>query len=68
MSGQRLIEGCVRNPWNNLTVGKKNLVGLIKECYEQNVFSHYVYLVYIYQEDLASNNLQRLICHKAQLN
>ena len=28
----------------------------------------YLYLIYMYKEDLALNNLQWLICHKTQLN
>ena len=27
-----------------------------------------IYLIYIFKEDLALNNLQWLICHKTQLN
>ena len=28
----------------------------------------YIYIVYMYKEDLALNNLQWLICHKTKLN
>ena len=28
----------------------------------------YIYLIYMYKEDLALNNLQGLICHKIQPN
>ena len=27
---------------------------------------NYIYLIYLYEEDLALNNLQWLICHKIQ--
>ena len=37
---------------------------LSKKC----VYKSYIYLIYMYKEDLALNNLQRLICHKTQLN
>ena len=39
-----------------------------KNCYLQNVFSNPIYLIYMYKEDLALNNLQWLICHKTQTN
>ena len=29
---------------------------------------NHIYLIYMYKEDLALNNLQWLICHKAQPN
>ena len=29
---------------------------------------NHIYLIYMYKEDLALNNLQWLICHKTQLN
>ena len=29
---------------------------------------NHTYLIYMYKEDLALNNLQWLICHKIQLN
>ena len=29
---------------------------------------NHIYLIYVYKEDLASNNLQWLICHKTQPN
>ena len=37
--------------------------GLIK-----NVISHYAFMNHMYKEDLALNNLKRLICHKTQPN
>ena len=39
-----------------------------KKCYQQNVFTNHINLIYIYRYDLALNNLQRLICHKTQPN
>ena len=41
---------------------------LIKKCYLQNVFTNHIYLIYMYEEDLALNNQQWLICHKTQPN
>ncbi len=35
---------------------------------EQNVFTNHIYLIYMYKEHLALNNLQWLICHKTQPN
>ena len=32
------------------------------------MFVNHIYLIYKYKEDLALNNLQRLICHKAKQN
>ena len=32
------------------------------------VYKSYVLNIYMYKEDLALNNLQRLICHKTQQN
>ena len=32
------------------------------------VYKSYIYLIYMYKEDLALNNLQWLICHKTQPN
>ena len=34
----------------------------------KNVFTNPIYLIYMYKEDLALNNLQWLICHKTQPN
>ena len=34
--------------------------------YLQNEFTNHIYLIYMYKEDLALNNLQCLICHKAK--
>ena len=38
------------------------------KCYQQNVFTNHIYLMYMYKEDLALNNLQWLICHKTKPN
>ena len=32
------------------------------------MFTNHIYLIYMYKEDLALNNLQWLICHKTQQN
>ena len=32
------------------------------------MFTNHIYLIYMYKEDLALNNLQWLICHKTQPN
>ena len=55
------------NTWNHLTVcKKKTLVNL--RMSSKNVFINYIYLIYVYKQDLALNNLQWLICHKTQPN
>ena len=36
----------------------KNELRVVKECYVQNVNKSYVYLIYVYRQDLALNNLQ----------
>ena len=48
------------NTWNHLrfVTVVKNEIWLIQECYLQNVFTNHIYLVYLYEEDLALNNLQ----------
>ena len=51
-----------RNTFSHLTVQKKS------ECYPQNVFANPIYLIYMYKEDLALNNLQWFICNKSQPN
>ena len=47
---------------------QKNNLRLIQNCYQQNVFTNYIYSIYLYKEDLALNNLQWLICHEIQTN
>ena len=46
----------------------QNKLKLIQKCYLQNVFTYHIYLIYMYKDDLALNNLQWLICHKNQPN
>ena len=58
----------ITNLETNLTVCKNNELGLVQKCYQQNVFTNHIYLIYMYKEDLALNNLQWLICHKTQQN
>ena len=41
--------------------------GLFKNCYLQTIHLQIIYLVYMYKQDLVSNNLHGLICHKTQL-
>ena len=56
------------NTLNHLTVCKKKkraqvcLRMLSTKC----VYKSYVYLIYMYKENLSLNNLQWLICHKTQ--
>ena len=40
-------------------------LGLFKNV---NMFINHIYLIFMYKEDLALNNLQWLICHKTQPN
>ena len=44
--------------------GKKN----VKMLSTNSVFTNYIYLIYMYKQNLALNNLQWLICHKTQPN
>ena len=56
-----------RNTWNNLTVSEKMNSGSFKRViYKMCLQITYIYLIYMYKEDLALNNLQWLICHKTQ--
>ena len=32
------------------------------------MFTNYMYLIYMYKQDLTLNNLQGLICHKTKTN
>ena len=56
------------NTWNHLTVCKRNELRFVLKCYQQNVFTNHIYLIYMYEEDLALNNLQWLICYKTKSN
>ena len=40
--------------------------GSFKMGYQQTIWLQTIHLIYIYQQDLALNNLQGLICHKTQ--
>ena len=44
----------------------KNALRLVYKCYLQNMFTNHLYLIYMYKEDFALNNLQWLIYHKTQ--
>ena len=55
--------------WNylNKCKKKKKSSGLFKiDIYKMSLQIIYIYLIYIYKQDLALNNLPCLICHKAQ--
>ena len=54
------------NTWNHLTVCQKKWAQVCLKCYQQNVFTNHMYLIYMYKEDLALNNLWWLICHKTK--
>ena len=49
-------------------VGQKNEPRPVEKCYQQNVFTNYIYLINMYKPDLVLNNLPWLICHKNQTN
>ena len=51
------------NTWKHLTVCKRVSLGSFG-----NVFINYLLLRYKYNEDLALNNLEWLICHKTKPN
>ena len=55
------------NTWNDLTVLKEAQVRLrilLTKC----LYKSWIYLIYMYKQDLVSNNLQWLICHKTKPN
>ena len=43
---------------------KRMNICTFKNAYQQNVFINHIYLIYMYEKDVALNNLQRLIIHK----
>ena len=45
---------------------RKNELRSVYKFYEQNVYEQNIYLIYMYEEDLALNNLQWFICHKTK--
>ena len=54
------------NTWNNLTVCKKWDQAKAKNVINK-MFTNHIHLIYVYKY-LALNNLQCLICNKAQTN
>ena len=57
------------NTWTYLTVSTKKIeLRLVKKYCQQNVITNDIYLIYMYKQDLALNNLQWLICHKTKPN
>ena len=56
------------NSWNHLTVRKQKWAQAQQKNYQQNVFTYHIYLIYMYKQDLALDNLQWLICHKTKPN
>ena len=42
----------------------KNELRPVEKCCQQNMFTNHMYLIYMYKQDLAFNNLQWLIYHK----
>ena len=46
-----------RNIWKHLTMCKQMSTCSFKKCYQQNMFTNHIYLIYMYKEDLAWNNL-----------
>ena len=55
------------NSWNHLTLCKEISTGSFKNVINK-MFTTHMYLIYMYKEDMALNNLQCLICHKTQPN
>ena len=54
------------NTWNHLTVSKnKKISGSFKDVIYK-IFTNHIYLIHVHKQDLSLNNLQWLICHKAQ--
>ena len=54
-----------KNTWNHLIVCKQVNSGSFKNVIYK-ICIYYSYLIYMYKEDLALNNLLGLICHKIQ--
>ena len=52
--------------WNYLTVCKPMNTDLFKMLSSNYSFTNHIYLVYMYEQDLALNNLERLIYRKTQ--
>ena len=57
--------GLHSNTWNHLTVCQKN--DLVLKCFLKKRLQ-IIYLIYMHKQYLALNTLQRLICHKTNLN
>ena len=55
------------NTWNHLTVCKWMRLGSLKSAINK-MFTNHIYLIRMYKQDLALNNLQWLICHKTKPN
>ena len=53
--------------WNHLTV-QKRAQACLKMLYTKRVNKSYAYLIYMYKDDVAFNNIPWLICHKIQPN
>ena len=47
---------------------QKNELGIILKCHLQNGFINHIYLIYMYKEEFAFNNLQCLLYYKMQPN
>ena len=57
------------NPWNHLTVCKRKWgQARSKMLSTKCVYKSHIFNIYMYKKYLALNNLQWLICHKAQRN
>ena len=52
------------NTWNYLIVYQQMSSGLFKNRYLKCIPLQIIYLIYMYREDSALNNLQGLICRK----
>ena len=52
-----------RGNLKHLTVCKQMRPGSFINCYQQTIDFQILYLIDMYKQDLALNNLQGLICH-----
>ena len=57
-----------RKTLKHLTVCKKRALGRLRITSTKYVYRSYIYLIYMYKQDLVLNNLQGLKCHKIKPN
>ena len=56
------------NTWNHLTVCKKKMSSNSFKNVINKMYLQIIYLIYLYKQHIALNNLQWLICNKTKPN